>query len=235
MASKIPFFLDPFGIFEAVKNELNPFQNLLKAPEDNKDNFRLDVDMRFLNELIRREVLDESENLLNLDAFAREGKIIVRGEYHTGNYRLARLFKVYEVLFNVDLVPVWVKSNQVRFRISSSLLRNKKKRKFDFVKWIAEILPYHKRIIIQELADLYPNQLSLTKLKYEIKLNLNYYLEKANLSPDAVKVHKVIVETDRLVFYVRSTIVLRSLVDFFGSQVLSVTDLPKEFSSKALR
>jgi hypothetical protein len=204
---------------------LNPFQVLISAVEENKENFRIDVDMRYLNELIHIEVLEESENLLDLDVIAREGKLIAKGEYHVGDYPLAKIFKVHEVLFHVELAPVWVKSNHVRFRVTNYKIWNKARKKFDLVKIVSRIFPYHKNYLLKELVSLYPHILSLTKLQNEIRLNLNYYFQKAGILNNNVKVHRIDLESNKLILYLRSSVMLRPLVDFFGSSIISIYDV----------
>jgi hypothetical protein len=204
---------------------LNPFQVLISAVEENKENFRIDVDMRYLNELIHIEVLEESENLLDLDVIAREGKLIAKGEYHVGDYPLAKIFKVHEVLFHVELAPVWVKSNHVRFRVTNYKIWNKARKKFDLVKIVSRIFPYHKNYLLKELVNLYPHILSLTKLQNEIRLNLNYYFQKAGILNNNVKVHRIDLESNKLILYLRSSVMLRPLVDFFGSSIVSIYDV----------
>jgi hypothetical protein len=204
---------------------LNPFQVLISAVEENKENFRIDVDMRYLNELIHIEVLEESENLLDLDVIAREGKLIAKGEYHVGDYPLAKIFKVHEVLFHVELAPVWVKSNHVRFRVTNYKIWNKARKKFDLVKIVSRIFPYHKNYLLKELVNLYPHILSLTKLQNEIRLNLNYYFQKAGILNNNVKVHRIDLESNKLILYLRSSVMLRPLVDFFGSSIISIYDV----------
>ncbi len=220
-----------FHFFEDVLKEINPFQVLLDAVEETKDNYRLEIDMRYINELMHIEVLEEAESLLELDMFAREGKLIARGEYYVGDYLLAGILKVREIGFHAEFVPIWVKANQVRFRIDNFRVWNKAKRKIDLVKWIAKLFPYNQTLILRELVSLYPHILSLTRFQNEVRLNLNYFLQKASLSSDVVKVHKVLLETNRLIFFVRSTVVLKPLADFFGSEVVKVYSLPASNSS----
>ena len=212
------------NIFDIIK-VLNPFQVLISAVEENKENFRIDVDMRYLNELIHLEVLEESENLLDLDVIAREGKLITKGEYHVGDYTLAKFFKVHEVLFHVELSPVWVKSNHVRFRVTNYKIWNKERKKFDLVKIVSRIFPYHKNYLLKELVSLYPQILSLTKLQNEVRLNLNYYFQKAGILNNNVKVHRIDLESNKLILYLRSSVMLRPLVDFFGSSIISIYDV----------
>jgi hypothetical protein len=216
------------GLFDDVWKELNPFQVLFDAVEETKDNYRVEIDMRYINELVHIEVLEEAESLLELDIFARDGRFIVRGEYYVGDYLLAGILKVREVGFHAEFVPVWVKSNHVRFRIDSFRIWNKKKRKFDLVRWIARLFPYNRTLILKELVNLYPHILSLTKLQNEVRLNLNYFLNKAKLNSEVVKVHKVLLETNRLILFIRSTVVLKPLADFFGSDVVKVYSIPNQ-------
>ena len=212
------------NIFDIMK-VLNPFHVLINAVEETKENFRIDVDMRYLNELIHIEVLEGSENLLDLDVFAREGKLIVKGEYHVGDYPLAQFFKVHEVLFHVELAPVWVKSNNVRFRVTNYKIWNKARKKIDLVKIVSRIFPYHKNYLLKVLVSLYPHILSLTRLQNEVRLNLNFYFQKAGILNNNVKVHRVDLESNKVILYLRSSVVLRPLVDIFGSNIISLYDV----------
>lgn len=211
-----------FQIFDTVFKEINPFQVLIGAVEETKDNYRLEINMKYLNELVHLEVLEEAESLLDLDILAREGKIVSRGEYYVGDYLLADLLRVREVGFHAEFTPIWVKGNQVRFRVDNFRVWNKARRKLDFVKWIGKLFPYNRTLILRELVSLYPHILSLTRLQNEVRLNLNYFLQKAKVNPESVKIHKVKIETNKLIFYLRSTIVLKPLADFFGADALRV-------------
>lgn len=208
-----------------IMKVLNPFSVLMQAVEETKENFRIDVDMRYLNELIHLEVLEGSENLLDLDVFARENKLIVKGEYHVGDYPLANFLRVHEVLFHVELAPVWVKSNHVRFRVTNYKIWNKVRKKIDLIKIFSRIFPYHKNYLLKELVSLYPRILSLTRLQNEVRLNLNFYFQKAGILKNNVKVHRIDLEPNKVILYLRSSVVLRPLVDIFGSNIISVFDV----------
>lgn len=224
------------NLFDIMK-VLNPFQVIISAVEENKDNFLIDVDMRYLNELIHVQLLENSENLLDLDVVAREGKLIVRGEYHVGDFFLANLFKVHEVLFHVELSPVWVKSNHIRFRVIKYKIWNKERKKIDLVFIFSRIFPYHKNYLLKELTKLYPHILSLTKLQNELRLNLNYYFNKAGILNNNVKVHRIELDSNIVKIYLRSSVVLKPLVDFFGSSFISVYDvgIPSEGTERINR
>lgn len=208
---------------------LNPFHFLVNAVQENHDNFRIEVEMRYLNELIHLEV-EKSEKLLELDVVAREGKIILRGEYHIGDNRFANLFKIYEVLFHVELIPVWVKNNQVRFRVMEYKLRNKKKKTIDLVRILSAIFPYHKTLLLKKLVQLYPSILSLTRLQNEVRLNLNFYFQKAGILSSSARVHQFVLNPNKVVLSLRSNSVLKPLVDFFGSNIISITEIKNEGS-----
>ena len=194
-------FLDFHKNIIDIMKVLNPFSVLMQAVEETKENFRIDVDMRYLNELIHLEVLEGSENLLDLDVFARESKLIVKGEYHVGDYPLANFFRVHEVLFHVELAPVWVKSNHVRFRVTNYKIWNKVRKKFDLIKIFSRIFPYHKNYLLKELVSLYPRILSLTRLQNEVRLNLNFYFQKAGILKNNVKVHRIDLESNKVILY----------------------------------
>ncbi|MCB1179982.1 MAG: hypothetical protein KDK36_20560 [Leptospiraceae bacterium] len=235
MKQKVPKMFKPspkniFNLFDDFFKEINPFRVIIGAVEETKDNYRVEIDMRYLNELVHLEVLEKAENLIELDFFASEGKVIIKGDYYVGDYRLAGIFKVREIEFHSELVPVWVKGNRVRFRISTFDIWNKKKKKFDIVKWIAKLIPYNRTYILKELVSLYPKILSLTRFQNEIRLNLSFFLNKAKINPEGVKIHRLNLEKNKLVFDLRSSVVLKPLADLFGSSVVSVISIPERKS-----
>lgn len=213
--------------FPDLLKALNPFHFLVNAVQENHDNFRIQVDMRYLNELIHLEV-EKSEKLLDLDVVAREGRMVLRGEYHIGDNRIANFFRIYEVLFHVELVPVWVKKNQVRFRVTGYKIWNKKRKRIDIVRIVAFLFPYHKTLLLKKLVLLYPSILSLTRLQNEVRLNLNYYFQKAGILSSSARVHKFELNPDRVLLSLRSSVVLKPLVDFFGSNIISINELQND-------
>lgn len=204
---------------------INPFHFLLNAVEETKDNFRIRVDMRYLNELIHLEILEKAEKLIDIDVFARDEKLIIRGEYHIGDYPLANFLRIHEVLFHVELKPVWVKGNQVRFRVTGYKVWNKEKKKLDLVKVLSYLFPYQKTLLLNRLVNLYPKILSLTRLKNEVRLNLNFYFQKAGILSSSARVHRVNLESNKVILYLRSSVVLKPLVDFFGSSIVSIEEI----------
>ena len=54
---------------------------------------------------------------------------------------------------------------------------------------------------------------------------MNYYFQKAGILNNNVKVHRIDLESNKLILYLRSSVMLRPLVDFFGSSIISIYDV----------
>lgn len=197
---------------------------IFQATDEITDEYRVILNLRYINELINLEVVEESENLESFAVDARKGKIYLTGNYKVGAYYFARLFKIHSVDFRVELTPIWVKNNHVRFRITNYRISNPESKKFDLVKILSFIDFYHKNYILTQIVEDFPRMLSLTKLKQEIRLSLNYFLDKASISAN-IHIKKIFADKHKVVFIVHSGILIKSLMDFFGSDIVQVEPL----------
>ncbi|HNH03095.1 MAG TPA: hypothetical protein PLP72_26310, partial [Leptospiraceae bacterium] len=92
---------------------------------------------------------------------------------------------------------------------------------FDIVRFISSFDFFHKRYIIQTIAKLFPNFLSLTRLNNEIRVNLNYFLNKVNPAHN-IEIKKLSAHNHKILFQVRSNIIIKSLMDMFGIDIVVV-------------
>jgi hypothetical protein len=208
-------------------NILNPFPILKEVVEETKENYTLRVNMRYLNELIKMEILEDSIFLKDLKVGSMIGKIVISGTYDVERFFIAKLFKIQKVNFSFHLVPIWVRANSIRFRIKNYRLENSEKTKFKLLEFFSKFDPFHKKYILNELVSLYSYLISLTRLKYEVRLNLNYFLQKARLSNETVKISRLELEENTLILYLRSSVVLKPLIEVFGSNVIDIQETKK--------
>ncbi|MBK6606707.1 MAG: hypothetical protein IPO06_20090 [Leptospiraceae bacterium] len=194
---------------------------LLSAAEEIKEDYRVSLNLRYINELLYLEVVEETDTLDTFTIDSNKGKVYLEGNFITKDYPLAKFFRVESVNYKVELTPVWVRHNHVRFRISDFKIWDSRPRKFDLVRFISTFDIFHKRYIIQTIAELFPNFLSLTRLNNEIRVNLDYFLNKINTAHN-IEIKKLSAHNHKILFLVRSSILVKSLMDMFGTDIVVV-------------
>ncbi|MBP9885275.1 MAG: hypothetical protein KBF93_03200 [Leptospiraceae bacterium] len=194
---------------------------LLNAAEDIKDDYKVSLNLRYVNELLYIQVVEETEKLDTFTIDSHKGKVYLEGNFITRYYPLAKFLKIESVNYIVELTPIWVKHNHVRFQISDFKIWDSRPRKFDFVRFISQFDFFHKRYIIQTIVKLFPNFLSLTRLNNEIRVNLDYFLNKIN-NHHNIEIKKFIAHNHKILFFVRSSILVKSLMDMFGIDIVTV-------------
>ncbi len=154
---------------------------LLNATDEIKDEYKVSLNLRYINELLYLQVVEETEKLDTFTIDSNKGKVYLEGNFITRYYPLAKIFKIESVNYIVELTPIWVKHNHVRFRISDYKIWDGRPRKFDFVRFISRFDFFHKRYILETIVKLFPKFLSLTKLHNEIRVNLDFFLNKVKI------------------------------------------------------
>ncbi|HMV42219.1 MAG TPA: hypothetical protein PK079_06820 [Leptospiraceae bacterium] len=191
------------------------------ADEQLKEDYKVSLNLRYINELIYIQVVEETEHLDTFTIDSNKGKVYLEGNFITRYYPLAKFFRIESVNYKVELTPIWVKNNHVRFRISNFQIWDSRPRRFDIVRFISSFDFFHKRYIIQTIAKLFPNFLSLTRLNNEIRVNLNYFLNKVNPAHN-IEIKKLSAHNHKILFQVRSNIIIKSLMDMFGIDIVVV-------------
>ncbi len=194
---------------------------LLNAAEEIKEDYRVSLNLRYINELLYLQVVEETESLDTFTIDSNKGKVYLEGNFITRYYPLAKFFRIESVNYKVELKPIWVRHNHVRFKISDFKIWDGRPRKFDLVRFISRFDIFHKRYILQTIVKLFPNFLSLTRLNNEIRVNLDYFLNKINTSHN-IEIKKLSAHNHKILFLVRSNILVKSLMDIFGIDIVVV-------------
>ncbi|HNH02508.1 MAG TPA: hypothetical protein PLP72_23320, partial [Leptospiraceae bacterium] len=104
------------------------------ADEQLKEDYKVSLNLRYINELIYIQVVEETEHLDTFTIDSNKGKVYLEGNFITRYYPLAKFFRIESVNYKVELTPIWVKNNHVRFRISNFQIWDSRPRRFDIVR-----------------------------------------------------------------------------------------------------
>ena len=118
----------------------------------------------------------------------------------------------------------------MRFRISDYKIWDGRPRKFDFVRFISRFDFFHKRYILETIVKLFPKFLSLTKLHNEIRVNLDFFLNKVKIGHN-IEIKKLVAHNHKILFYVRSSVLIKSLMDIFGIDIVVVESIDSNTDS----
>jgi hypothetical protein len=204
---------------------MNPEKSIdviLNASEELEEEFKVSLQLDYINQLIFEKVVHQSEKLESFLIDAKNHFVFLEGKFVTKNYLLAKLIKLESVNYRVKLKPIWVKQNAVRFRIVNFQIWNSVPKKIDIVKIISQFDVLHKRYILKTIVELFPEFLSLTRLNNEIRVNLDYFLKKVH-TDHHIKIKKIFPEKHKIHFLVISNLLIRSIIDFFGSNVIELS------------
>lgn len=196
-----------------------------------KSNYKVTLKLYALNRVIKEKVVDDTENLHSLEFDSEHGKLHLYGNYKIENFSLSKFLRCKEVRYDAALVPIWVRQNKVRFRMVEYKLRDAKKRKFDPIRWISRFDPFHKRMIFAAIVEEIPALFSLTRFKYEIRVDLNYFLSEVPDVAGKVSIQKVIPDKGNVYLFVNSHTILKPLMDFFGPQYLRIDPISEDSDS----
>ncbi len=204
---------------------MNPDKSIdviLNASDEIEEEFKVSLHLEYINKLIFEKVVSDSEKLESFLIDAKNHFVFLEGKFITKNYFLAKLIKLESVNFRVKLKPIWVKQNAVRFKIVNFQIWNTIPKKIDIVKIISQFDVLHKRYILKTIVELFPEFLSLTKLNNEIRVNLDYFLKKV-YTEHRIKIKKIFAEKHKVYFLVKSNLLIRSIIDFFGTNVIELS------------
>ncbi|MBE7413096.1 MAG: hypothetical protein L6Q54_09580 [Leptospiraceae bacterium] len=216
---------------------INPFDLFLKKIPTHhleKDNYRVTLNLNSLNKVIQTEVVEKTDNLKKLTFDSENGKLNLEGYYSVLHYPLARLWRVSALNFYAILDPVWVKNNIIRFKVVSFRLENHKKKKFDLIRLLSRFDFFHRRMILESIVEVIPEVLSSTRLNNEIKFNINYFLEKIPSIAGKISISRIYPYKGEIFFYVRSSTILRALLDFFGPEFIRLDEIDEGSDSLKL-
>lgn len=229
--------MDLNDIFKINPFRINPVELILakiNRPPEEKDNYKVTVNLKSLNSVIHGLVVEKTRNLEKLAFDSYKGNLNLRGHYIVRDYPLARAFRLNAVDFYAKLRPVSVRNNHIRFRVENFVLENHKKKKFDLVRLLSRFDPIHKRIIMKAVVEVIPEILSLTRLQNEVRFNTNYFLEKVPGLAEHIRISRVIPDQGLVYVYLRSNTMIKALMDGFGPEFLTIDVLREETDSLRL-
>ncbi|TGN19131.1 hypothetical protein [Leptospira idonii] len=200
----------------------NPLNLFLPQKAVLKSNYKVTILLKNLRTVIRTEIIDQDPDLETLEITSDKGEIILTGVYLMSWLWVARFFGVDAVHFRVRLKPVIVKDNRAHCKIVGYRVWDTKPRKFDFVRWFGRIEPFHKKKVLASILKSAPELLSLTGLQWEIKFNMNYFLELVPSIAGKIDIQYIVADHEELYVFVRSGTILKPLVDFFGPEYVRI-------------
>ncbi|MCZ8342397.1 MAG: hypothetical protein O9301_05135 [Leptospira sp.] len=200
----------------------NPF-NLFLAPKVvPKSNYKVTLILSNLKVIIQKEIIEKDPDLESLEITSSKGEIILRGVYRMDWLWIARVLKIKRINYRVRLRPVSVKENKAHLKIIGYRVWDIKERKFDFIWWFSKVEPFHKKKVLNSIIKNAPHLLSLTGLQWEILFNLNFFLEQVPSIAGKIEIQYVVGDNKEIYIFVRSSTILKPLVDFFGPEYVKI-------------
>lgn len=196
-----------------------------------KSNYRIAVLLHSLNKVLQKKVVEGTEDLESLVMDSERGILFLSGHYSIQGSTWSKLLRIHFIRYKLSLRPVRVEGNRVVFRIESFRLYDYNPRSVDPVRIFSKIFKFHRRIILEEIVEEIPEILSLTEVGNEVKVDLNYFLAEIPEVAGKVSVQKVIPEKGNVFVYVRSSTILKPLLDFFGPDYLRVEPISENEDS----
>lgn len=200
----------------------NPLNLFLPPKVVPKSNYKVTLLLGSLRKVISTEIIAEDPDLESMEVSSAKGEVILTGVYRMGWLWIARFLKVESIRYRVRLKPVSVKDNKARLKIVGYRVWDTKPRRFDFVRWFGKVDPFHKKKVFESILYAAPHLLSLTGLQWEILFDLNYFLNLVPSIAGKIEIQYIIGDNNELYIFVRSSTILKPLVDFFGPEYLKI-------------
>ncbi|EOQ88749.1 hypothetical protein LEP1GSC202_1471 [Leptospira yanagawae serovar Saopaulo str. Sao Paulo = ATCC 700523] len=200
----------------------NPLNLFLPPKVVPKSNYKVTLLLGSLKKVIQTEIIAEDPDLESLEVGSSKGEVILTGTYRMEWLWIARFLKVQSIRFRVRLKPVLVKDNKARLKIVGYRAWDTKPRRFDIVRWFVKIDPFHKKKVFESIMHEAPHILSITGLQWELLFDLNYFLNLVPAIAGKIEIQYLVADHNELYIFVRSSTILKPLVDFFGPEYLKI-------------
>ncbi|EPG73435.1 hypothetical protein LEP1GSC058_3062 [Leptospira fainei serovar Hurstbridge str. BUT 6] len=205
--------------------------NSSRIESSTKSNYRIAILLHSLNKVLRKKVVEGTEDLESLVLDAGSGILLLSGHYCIKGLTWSRLLRTDYVKFKLSLRPVRVEGNRVIFRIESFRLYDHNPRSFDPIRFFSKVFKFHRRLILEQIVEEVPEILSLTEIGNEVRIDLNYFLAEIPEVAGKVSIQKVIPEKGNVFLFVRSNTILKPLLDFFGPDYLRIEPISENEDS----
>lgn len=206
--------------------KINPLHFFLPPKAVPKSNYRVTLLLRNIQEIIRTEIMKKDEDLLSLRITVEKDEIYLTGEYQMTWLFLARWCAIRSIFFRVRLRPGRVSHNKAECRIVGYRVWDTSPSYIDFVRLVGKWEPFHKKRLLHSIVSSFPKVLSLSGLQWEVLIDLNYFLDQvpsiAGSMAGSIEVTQLLTDGDNLLFSVKSSTLLKPLMDFFGPEYLSI-------------
>jgi hypothetical protein len=189
--------------------------------------FKVIVHEQALNRAFQRKIVDRSEDLEYFRVsfhprFAQiQGMVRVRPEWNRKWIRLTRLgFRI--LLFSDD-----IRDNVAGFHIRKFSLFNPNQTKVDFIKFYGKLSNRIQERLISIFGKLKTPITFQTSLR-SMTVDMNTFAQSFDtLAPfiGQVELDYCYFQSGNMVFFARSNVILRSLIEMFGPQYLTVEEL----------
>ncbi|PJZ68350.1 hypothetical protein CH373_17475 [Leptospira perolatii] len=196
-----------------------------------KSNYRITILLFSLNKVLKKKVVEATDDLESLEIDSGNGVLYLSGFYNITGLTWSKLLRTDFIDFRLSLRPVKVDGNKVRFRIESFRLYDHSPRTIDPIRLFSKVFRFHRRLILEAIVEEIPEILSLTPVGHDVIFDLNYFLAEIPEVAGKVSVQKVIPEKGNVFVFVRSNTILKPLLDFFGPDFVRIEPISENEDS----
>lgn len=188
-----------------------------------KSNYQAVLFLKNLEKYIQEKIVEPTEELESLKLNSKSGEVCLEGMYDPRRYFWAKILRIKQIHYQARLKVVDVEDNIVKFKFTAYSLDNPGKKKWDIIRFFSRFDPIHKKRILKKIVRGFPNTLKLTPIKWEVQLNLNYFLNQVPSMAGKIHVISALPNEGNIYFGAKSSVIMKPLMDFFGPQYIKVS------------
>lgn len=188
-----------------------------------KSNYHAILFLKNLDRYIQKKIVEPTEELESLNLDSKSAELCLEGIYNPRKYFWAKILRIKKIHYQARLKVVHVEDNIVRFKFTAYSLDNPGKKKWDFIRFFSRFDPIHKKRILNKIVRGFPNTLKLTPIKWEIQLNLNYFLNQVPSIAGKIHVITALPDNGNMYFSAKSSVIMKPLMDFFGPEYIKIS------------
>jgi len=216
--------------------EMDLFQRLIDLSTPWSSNlYKIVLRLESLNPVVQKYVVARSETLESLFISSITGYILLEGDYLPPKDALSYKIGYRKVHFRIRMKIKKIIKGRVLLHVTRVDLASK--RFFDLLKLANFFLSGVRKAIIQGLVKARPDIFSFHG-KTELLFHTDYFLAKVPSFVEYMGDIKIVnvraVRSNQVHFYVESTILVVGLVDTFGPEYLSLSEIKKDRESLEL-
>ncbi|MCS6983972.1 MAG: hypothetical protein NZM25_02445 [Leptospiraceae bacterium] len=205
---------------ETAEQVLEVNTQLLLSPLGT-EKYKVITSQEKLNKLLYHKVVEKSQEVLSFKLVLTKGRVHLRGIIREPE-KVPWNLKLGEIYFNLSLVKEEVREDKLFVRVVKFSVFNPKKR----LDWIRLIDRYSEKIRREILDGLCENSpLSEIEPFKVLAFDLNFILKKIpkEMKPlGKIKILNVSFERKKIIWYIESNFLQRSLLDLLGPEYIEV-------------